>query len=107
MKKNIILVVDTSSNKLARVGLIINGTEDFIIRESTVWKSQAVLPLIQELLEKHAVTLQDIQAIQVHAGPGSFTGLRVGAAIANTLGVWLRIPINGKAVGEIVEPVYQ
>jgi tRNA threonylcarbamoyladenosine biosynthesis protein TsaB len=101
------LTIDTSSNKQVKVGLSINGTEDMLTRESTVWKAQAVLPLIDELLQKHTITLQDLTAIQVNEGPGSFTGLRVGAAIANTLGTWLQIPINGKAVGEIVDPVYQ
>jgi tRNA threonylcarbamoyl adenosine modification protein YeaZ len=100
------LLIDTSNNKQVRVGVRMNGTEDILVRESSVWKSQAVLPLIQELMEKHTITLQDFDAIEVHEGPGSFTGLRVGAAIANTLGTWLKIPINGKKVGEIVEPRY-
>lgn len=101
------LFIDTSSNKKTIVGLEIDGKNDVVEKESTAWKSQAVLPLITELLDKHALVLHDITAITVVPGPGSFTGLRVGVAIANTLGMWLRIPVNGQKIGDIVEPIYQ
>lgn len=101
------LYIDTSNNKKITVGLEVDGTKDMIEKETNMWKAQIVLPMIQELLKKHNLRLQHIQKISLHPGPGSFTGLRVGAAIANTLGAWLKIPINGKKAGEIVEPVYQ
>ncbi len=101
------LYIDTSSNKQTVVGLEMNGEKDILEKESTAWKSQAVLPLITDLLDKHGLVLHDINAITVVPGPGSFTGLRVGVAIANTLGVWLKIPVNRQRVGDIVEPVYQ
>lgn len=101
------IIIDTSDNKRVKVGLSVDGKEDTLEQESTTWKSQAVLPLIDKLLKKYGIRLQDVTHIQVNEGPGSFTGLRVGAAIANTLGVWLGIPVNNKKVGEIVEPRYQ
>lgn len=39
----------------------------------------------QDLLEKQNITWQDIQGIVFYKGPGSFTGLRIGAAVANAL----------------------
>ena len=59
-------------------------------------------------LARSGVTTQTngIDAIEVNAGPGSFTGLRVGASIANALSFALGIPVNGKPLGEIVEPRY-
>lgn len=107
IQNKIVLIVDTSDNKEIEVGLRINGKEDVITQKSDMWKAQAVLPLIQKLLTKHRLTLHDITAIELNEGPGSFTGLRVGASIANTLGTWLKIPINGKKIGEIIEPQYQ
>jgi tRNA threonylcarbamoyladenosine biosynthesis protein TsaB len=101
-----ILHIDASNNKEITVALEMDGKKDMLTKQSETWKAQIVLPLIQELLRKHNLTLKDIHAVQVNRGPGSFTGLRVGVAIANTLGAWLKIPINGKKVGEIVEPVY-
>src|SRR3989344_5956169 len=97
----IILIIDTSDNKKISVGLEIDGEKDFITKATDIWKAQIVLPLIQELLEKHKLKPRNINKIEVNPGPGSFTGLRVGAAIANTLGTWLKIPINGKKIGEI------
>lgn len=100
------LLIDTSNNKEIKVGLNIEGKEEILTQQSDLWKAQAVLPLLDSLLKKNNLTLKDINSIELSEGPGSFTGLRVGAAIANALGAWLKIPINGKKVGEIVEPNY-
>jgi tRNA threonylcarbamoyladenosine biosynthesis protein TsaB len=102
MKK---LIIDTSDNKVTAVELEINGIRDVLKREANR-KTQEVLPMTVELLKKHDLKLTDITAIDVNIGPGSFTGLRVGISIANTLGLVLQVPINGKKVGEIVEPIY-
>jgi len=100
------LLIDTSSNKEVQVGLEIDEKKFVIKQELDRRKAQAVLPLIEKLLQEHAVNLKDINAIEVQVGPGSFTGLRVGITIANTLGFLLKISINGKKVGEAVEAVY-
>lgn len=64
--------------------------------QSRIVKSQMVLPLVEELLREHNFKLSDITEISVVTGPGSFTGLRVGAAVANALGYLLGVPVNGK-----------
>ena len=101
------LFIDTSNNKEISVGLEIDDKKDFLVRIVDAWKAQIVLPMIYEILEKNKITMKDINSIRVNLGPGSFTGLRVGVTIANTLGTWLKIPINEKPIGEIVEPRYQ
>lgn len=101
-----ILFIDTSSNKEVKVGLEINGEKFMIEQVIDYRKAQAVLPLTEKLLAEHKMTLQDLTNIEVAPGPGSFTGLRVGVAIANTLGFLLKVPVNNKPVGETVEPVY-
>lgn len=106
------IYIDTSSNQktIVRVG------EAKIIKHNNVWRSQIVLPMIANMLQKQGSTLSDISEIEVVDGiclpagrQGSFTGLRVGVTIANALGYALKIPVNGKNVDklEIVEPVYQ
>lgn len=48
---------------------------------------------IKELLERHSYELQNIDGIVVYQGPGSFTGLRIGITVANTIASSLEIPI--------------
>jgi tRNA threonylcarbamoyladenosine biosynthesis protein TsaB len=98
--------IDTSNNKEVIVGLKINGKEDIRKQIPDHRKGQVVLPMIEALLKDHGLELKDITAIEVNPGPGSFTGLRVGITIANTLGFLLKIPVNGKKVGEQVEAIY-
>ncbi len=104
-KSNVILIIDTSSNKEVIVGLGIDGKEYFL-RSPVDRKNQDVLPLAEKLLKDHKLTLKDLTGIKVNSGPGSFTGLRVGVSIANALGFLLKIPINGKEIGKLVEPKY-
>jgi len=104
--KQIILHIDTTSNEVIKVGLSIDGQMDMREESHDKKKAQIVLPLIEELLHTHTLTLQDITEIEVNSGPGSFTGIRVGIAIANTLGTVLQVPINGKPVGELVDAKY-
>lgn len=100
------LKIDTSSNKEIIVSLIKNDREDAVRQQIGEQKAQAVLLLIDAMLAKHALSLQDIKAIEVNTGPGSFTGLRVGVAVANTLGMRLKIPINSQPTGVLAEPRY-
>ena len=102
-----ILLIDTSSNKKISVGLRLENKKTFSVEnDATVLKSQILLILIDKLLSEHNLKISDINEIKVNLGPGSFTGLRVGIAVANTLGFTLKIPINGKKLGELVEPLY-
>jgi tRNA threonylcarbamoyladenosine biosynthesis protein TsaB len=48
---------------------------------------------IHELLQSRQKKLDDLQAVVVFQGPGSFTGLRIGVSVANALADSLSIPI--------------
>jgi tRNA threonylcarbamoyladenosine biosynthesis protein TsaB len=43
------------------------------------------LPMVSRALARRGVTLDDVEALALSDGPGSFTGLRVGAAVAKAL----------------------
>jgi len=53
--------------------------------------------LLKFLEEKVGGDLKNISGIGVMKGPGSFTGLRIGLAVANTLADSLGIPVVGEA----------
>lgn len=101
-----ILYIDTSNNKQIKVGLRVNKEENWIKQKIGLQKAQVVLPMVEKILKKYQLKLEDLTAVEVNVGPGSFTGLRVGIAVANALSFALKVPVNGKKVGEFVEPVY-
>lgn len=101
-----VLLIDTTNNKEMKVGLRIDGKEFLKKQVLDKRKAQVVLPLLEELLQEYGLQQKDIMAIEVNPGPGSFTGIRVGLSIANTLGFLMQIPVNGKRVGEPVTAVY-
>lgn len=103
----VLLFIDTTSNEIIKAGLTIDGEKYNVEQKLEKQKAQALLPLIEKMLKEKKIKLQDITEIQVNPGPGSFTGIRVGLTIANTLGFLLKVPVNGKPVGEMIEPVYQ
>ncbi|HSW96212.1 MAG TPA: tRNA (adenosine(37)-N6)-threonylcarbamoyltransferase complex dimerization subunit type 1 TsaB [Candidatus Saccharimonadales bacterium] len=103
------IYIDTASNQELTVSLTINGDTDVVTRPLEKQKAQVVLPILESLLEKHAITLIDLDRIEVNTGPGSFTGVRVGVSIANALSFALGIPANNILVTKeatSVEPVY-
>lgn len=55
--------------------------------------SQTLLPMLDELRKMTELDLDTVDAIAVASGPGSFTGLRIGAATAKGLGLALKKPI--------------
>ena len=55
--------------------------------------SQTLLPMLDEVAKMIELDLNTIDAIAVAAGPGSFTGLRIGSATAKGLGLALKKPL--------------
>jgi tRNA threonylcarbamoyladenosine biosynthesis protein TsaB len=101
------LILDTADNKKNIVGLEINNEKYLISKDVSLNRTQVILPMIDEILKKHKLEIRDISEIKINIGPGSYTGLRVGLAISNTLSFALKIPINGKKIGEIILPIYK
>lgn len=102
--KEIKVYIDTTSSEETLVSLEIAGEKHTEKRPRSIRKEQEVLQIIKTLLEAHGLSLQDITAIEVNQGSGSFTGVRVGVTIANILGFTLGVKVNGQ---DFVEPVYQ
>lgn len=62
--------------------------------------SEQILISIDNLIKQADIKLSDLKGIFVIKGPGSFTGLRVGIAVANQLAHQLKIPIIGLKTDE-------
>lgn len=71
--------------------------ENITIAEYTInykkTHSQTLLPMLDEIKRMTELDLYSLDAIAIAAGPGSFTGLRIGSATAKGLGLVLDIPI--------------
>ncbi len=88
-----ILALD-SSGLVATVAIL---EDDQTLAEYTVnykkTHSQTLLPMLDEVVRMIEFDLSTIDAIAVAGGPGSFTGLRIGAATAKGLGLALNKPL--------------
>lgn len=88
-----ILALD-SSGLVASVAII---EDDTLIAEystgNKLTHSQTLLPMLDEVIKRTEANLEDMDAIAIAMGPGSFTGLRIGAATAKGLALALDKPI--------------
>lgn len=83
-----------SSGLVASVAIM---EDDTLVAEYTMnykkTHSQTLLPMLDEVRRMTELDLSTIDAIAVAAGPGSFTGLRIGSATAKGLGLAMNVPI--------------
>lgn len=88
-----ILSIDTATDKgiicLSEDGKVISVLENDNQKDHAAWIQTA----INTLLQKQGVAMNELQAVAVTAGPGSYTGLRVGMATAKGLCFALQIPL--------------
>ncbi len=88
-----ILSID-SSGLVASAALM---SDHMLVAEYTIHNkkthSQTLLPMISDMMKMADIEPGKLDAIAVSAGPGSFTGLRIGAATAKGLAWTLKIPI--------------
>ena len=90
-----LLAVDTST---AQVGLALYDGAQVIAEYA--WRSSQrhtveLAPAIADLLTRCGLTMEDVHALGVALGPGSFTSLRVGLALVKGLAFSKHIPIIG------------
>src|SRR5574344_2000384 len=88
-----ILNIDTSTDICSAA--LTKGNEVIAYLESCDGKSHAktLLPYIQELLDEAHLKPQDLNAVALSMGPGSYTGLRIGTSTAKGICYTMDIPL--------------
>jgi len=89
----LILTIRTDK-PISELGLYEDGTQLVYEKWQAHRKLASTINIkIKQLLDSQNKTLQDLEGIACFKGPGSFTGLRIGLTVANTLSDSLQIPI--------------
>lgn len=97
-----ILAIDTATNW---IGLALHDGAEVLAEFG--WRSRRMqtvelAPAVAQLWDRTGVTAADLQAIAVAIGPGSYTGLRVGLALAKGIAIGHGLPLIGVATLDIV-----
>lgn len=105
-----ILGIDTSSNMLTVALSDNNKILTEIHTDKQMGLLQNLAPAAESVLYENNIDVNDLGAVAVSLGPGSFTGLRIGIAYAKTMAYVLNIPIIGvptmKALAKSCENSY-
>jgi tRNA threonylcarbamoyladenosine biosynthesis protein TsaB len=98
----VLLAIDTSTRN---VGIAVyDGVQ---VLSETTWASQnyhtvELAPAIEETLSRAGQRAQNLTVLAVAIGPGSFTGLRIGLAVAKGIALACHLPIIGVPTLDIV-----
>lgn len=89
-----LLIIDTSSMQCS-VTLLDDDHVIHKMNQQNRKQAQHLLPLIEDVLNERQLTVKDLQGIAFSKGPGSFTGLRIAAAVVQGISMATDIPIYG------------
>jgi tRNA threonylcarbamoyladenosine biosynthesis protein TsaB len=97
-----LLAIDSASRKIGIA--LYDGVE---VLHEAIWHSHShhtveLTPAIAFALEQRGNTIEDIQVIAISIGPGSYTGLRIGAAVAKGIALAQRLPLVGVPTFDII-----
>lgn len=88
-----LLTIDTSLETallcISRDGELLKSSSNHSQKDHASW----LQPALEKLLQDTGISFSELNAVAVVAGPGSYTGLRVGMASAKGLCYALKIPL--------------
>lgn len=87
-----VLAIDTAFDECS-VALRSAAVRDICYSKRPRKHADDVLPLVQTLLQRHNQSLASINTIAMISGPGSFTGLRIGASVTQGLAFGTGCPV--------------
>jgi len=98
--KHVTLSIDTSDQEIVRLALILDKKQVKYAFKTGRNLSEFLIPAIEKFLRKYKVKLNQLEKINVMAGPGHFSRIRTSVAVANALVYGLGLKQN------IVKPIY-
>jgi tRNA threonylcarbamoyladenosine biosynthesis protein TsaB len=105
------LIINTAESDFGYIVLAKDQDNFWLKRVASGRQSESLLTSIDKLLNSHKKKLKQIKTIGVVSGPGTFTSIRIGVVLANTLAYATGIPLVGikkdefKTVKELVQKI--
>lgn len=87
-----LLALDTSTEACS-VALLHKGKITHLDELAQRTHTKRILPMVDEILSQSGIALNQVDALVFGRGPGSFTGVRVGAGIAQGLALGADLPV--------------
>lgn len=97
-----ILAIDTATAECRVTFVLENDTKPYTW-ESGRGLADGLIGYLRTCLTENGLSWTDVSGLAVFKGPGSFTGLRIGLTVCNTIADSLQIPIVGETGGDWLE----
>lgn len=91
----ILLAIETATSRQSMAVLNNQKLLGYVECESSRSLTTQIIPAIDQLLRKASLDMEDLEALAVSIGPGSFTGLRVGLSTMTAFRLALGLPLVG------------
>lgn len=102
-----LLAIDTSSASCS-IGLLLDDKKFISHQTAPMQQAKLILPVIEDLLREHQVTLGELDAIAFGCGPGSFTGVRIAISVAQGLAYAANVPmISVSSLAALAQAAYE